>query len=65
MQLRKIGQIDVYQKTVLLRLDLNLPNKAGKFSDTSRITSALETLNYLRAQSAKIVIISHMGRPQG
>lgn len=65
MQLRKIGQIDVYQKTVLLRLDLNLPNKAGKFSDTSRITSALETLNYLRSQSAKIVIISHMGRPKG
>jgi phosphoglycerate kinase len=63
--MRNITDLDVSQKTVLLRLDLNLPSQGGKFTDASRIISALKTIEYLRANRAKILIISHMGRPKG
>jgi phosphoglycerate kinase len=65
MKLRKIVDLDVDRKIVLLRLDLNLPTKEGKFSDSTRILRSLTTINYLLERQAKIVIISHMGRPKG
>jgi phosphoglycerate kinase len=65
MNLRKITDLDVSNKTVILRLDLNLPSKAGKFIDTTRIIRSLPTIHYLLEQRAKVVIISHMGRPKG
>jgi phosphoglycerate kinase len=65
MSLRKITDLDVKNKTVILRLDLNLPMKSGKFTDITRITRSIPTINYLLEQNAKIVIISHMGRPKG
>jgi phosphoglycerate kinase len=65
MNLRKITDLDIHNKTVLLRLDLNLPSKSGKFTDVTRIIRSLPTITYLLEQNAKIVIISHMGRPKG
>ncbi len=65
MNLRKITDLDVANKAVLLRLDLNLPMKAGKFTDVTRITRSVPTINHLLQQNAKVVIISHMGRPKG
>ncbi len=65
MNLRKICDLDVQNKTVILRLDLNLPIQSGKFTEITRILRSLPTISYLLEQNAKIAIISHMGRPKG
>lgn len=52
-------------KRTLLRLDLNVPMENGHVSDTTRLERVLPTLKALIAQNAKIVILSHFGRPKG
>jgi phosphoglycerate kinase len=52
-------------KKILLRLDLNVPLLDDKITDTTRIDKILPTLNFLISQNAKIIIISHVGRPKG
>lgn len=52
-------------KTVLLRVDLNVPMTQGKVDDATRITRLLPTIEYLQKKQAKIVILSHFGRPKG
>ena len=52
-------------KKVLLRLDLNVPLDNGKISDTTRIDKILPTLKLLNKQKTKIIILSHVGRPNG
>ncbi len=52
-------------KKILLRLDLNVPLKNGVISDTSRIDKVLPTINFLIQQKTKIIILSHVGRPNG
>lgn len=62
--IRDIG--DINGKTVLVRVDFNVPiNEFGLITDDYRITKALPTIEYLRALGAKIVLISHLGRPKG
>ena len=58
-------QINLNQKKVLLRLDLNVPLENGKITDTTRIDKILPTINYLLKNDAKIIILSHVGRPNG
>jgi len=53
------------QKKVLLRLDLNVPLNNGKITDTTRIDKILPTINFLLKNEAKIIILSHVGRPKG
>ena len=53
------------QKKVLLRLDLNVPLDNRKITDATRIDKILPTINFLLKSEAKIVILSHVGRPQG
>ena len=55
----------IENKIILLRLDLNVPIKDKKIQDETKITQALSFLNYLVQKKAKIVIISHLGRPEG
>jgi phosphoglycerate kinase len=52
-------------KKILLRLDLNVPLVGDKITDTTRIDKILPTLKFLISQNAKIIIISHVGRPKG
>ena len=52
-------------KRILLRLDLNVPLLGNKITDTTRIDKIIPTLNYLISHNAKIIIISHVGRPKG
>ena len=52
-------------KKVILRVDLNVPMKKGTISETSRIIKILPTLKLLIEKQAKIVILSHIGRPKG
>jgi len=53
------------KKKVLLRLDLNVPLSNGKITDTTRIDKILPTINFLLKNNAKIIILSHIGRPKG
>ena len=52
-------------KKILLRLDLNVPIVDDKITDTTRIDKIIPTLKFLISQNAKIIIISHVGRPKG
>jgi phosphoglycerate kinase len=58
-------ETDLENKKILLRLDLNVPLLGDKITDTTRIDKILPTLNFLISQNAKIIIISHVGRPKG
>jgi len=53
------------QKKILLRLDLNVPLNNGKITDTTRIDKILSTIKFLLKSDAKIIILSHVGRPAG
>ena len=56
---------NINNQIVLLRLDLNVPILDGKITDTNRIDKIIPTINYLLSKKAKIIIISHVGRPKG
>lgn len=64
---KSIKDLEVKGKKVLLRLDLNVPlNKTtGEISDDTRIMESLSTINYLCENGAKLIICSHLGRPEG
>ena len=57
--------IDLERKKILLRLDLNVPIENGQITDTNRIEKIIPTLKYLLEKKAKIIILSHVGRPKG
>jgi len=65
MNVRSIKNINVENKFVLLREDFNVQIVDGKIQDTFRIDAAKKTIDYLKANKAKIVICSHLGRPKG
>lgn len=56
---------NIKNKRVILRLDLNVPIKNGKITDSNRIDKVMPTLELLLKKKAKIIIISHVGRPKG
>ena len=56
---------DVQNKTVLLRVDLNVPVKDGSIYDANRLHAIVPTVKELLKHKAKIVLLSHRGRPQG
>ena len=62
--MRKLGDTDVLNKTVALRVDLNVPVKDGNVLDDARILAIIPTLQYLQKQNSKIILISHFGRPK-
>ena len=61
--MRKLGDTDVLNKTIALRVDLNVPVKDGIVLDDTRILAVIPTLQYLQKQNSKTVLISHFGRP--
>ena len=58
-------EINLSEKKILLRLDLNVPLVNGKINDTTRIDKILPTLKFLIQHNTKIIILSHVGRPKG
>ncbi len=57
--------LDLNNKKILIRLDLNVPLNGANIIDTNRIDKTIPTLQYLLKNKAKIIILSHIGRPKG
>jgi phosphoglycerate kinase len=62
---RTIDDLDVAGKRVLVRADLNVPMKGGKVTDSTRIDRTVPTLKELADKGAKVIVLSHLGRPKG
>jgi len=66
MSLRTLGSLgDLRGKRVLVRCDLNVPLKGGQITDDGRIRASLPTLNTLISAGARVIVVSHLGRPDG
>ena len=66
MSKKTIRDIDLKGKRVIVRVDFNVPqDKEGKITDDNRIVGALPTIRYLVDRNAKVVLMSHLGRPKG
>jgi phosphoglycerate kinase len=65
VQFRRLADLDVRGKRVLVREDLNVPLKAGAIADYTRVDAAIATLRWLHEHGARTIVISHLGRPDG
>ncbi|MCH7616724.1 MAG: phosphoglycerate kinase [Chloroflexi bacterium] len=67
MRKKTVRDIDVSGKRVLMRVDYNVPMDvaSGRILDDKRIRATLPTLDYLRLEGARVVLLSHLGRPKG
>ena len=65
MAKKTLHDIDVKGKTVLMRVDFNVPIIEGNITDDNRVVQALPSIQYVVDQVAKLVLTSHLGRQKG
>ena len=67
MNKKTVSDVDVRGKTVLLRVDYNVPFEPGSLEilDDSRLIASIPTILYLMEQVCKVILCSHLGRPKG
>lgn len=65
MAKKTVADINVSGKTVLMRVDFNVPIKDGKVTNDRRIVQALPSIQHVLKQGAKLVLMTHLGRPEG
>src|SRR5208337_1367223 len=66
MGIKSIKDLDLKQKRVLIRVDFNVPlDENSAITDDARIKGALSTIQYAISQGAKVILMSHLGRPKG
>jgi len=63
--IRRVEDLDLRDKTVFLRVDFNVPIERGRITETHRIESALPTIRLILERAKKLVVATHLGRPDG